>query len=217
MLHANATALFIVALAASAAAQDRPSADAETPTIAAKTAGMKKHGGFLTFYWDGKAEHLWLEISLWNTEFLHAVSTASAVAGRDRGGWGSQRILKFARAGSKVFLIQPNYSPRGTFLDELLASGSSLAHDSRGDPNVLFSNFSFDAVLVGPGGEAPAPTSLVDPAYPLLQAHANGLRVLGSTRGRFGMSLPLAATQAPFGDDGTWLSITLSCDVPCYR
>ena len=119
MLKHSATLLCIAALAIPAVSQRRGSESEETKTITAKTEGMKKHPGFFTFYWDAKAEHLWLEIVDWNTEFLHAISTASAVSGRDRGGWGGQRVLKFERSGSKVFLIESKFSYRAESDDPL--------------------------------------------------------------------------------------------------
>ena len=55
------------------------------PTIAAKTEGMAKHPGFLTFYWDSGEGAIWLEIADWDAEFLYYVSLPAGVGSNDIG------------------------------------------------------------------------------------------------------------------------------------
>lgn len=47
-------------------------------TIAAKTAGMQKFGGYFPMYWDAKSG-TWLEVDKFEQEFLYVVSLAAGV------------------------------------------------------------------------------------------------------------------------------------------
>src|SRR5438552_6197281 len=86
--------------------------------IAEKTAGMEKVSGYFTYYWDAKAGKIWLEIDLWDNEFLYVNSLPAGLGsndiGLDRGQLGGQRIVKFTRSGPKILLVQPNYSFRAS-------------------------------------------------------------------------------------------------------
>ena len=68
-------------------------------TIAAKTAGMQKSGGYFPFHWDAKAGKVWLEVDKFEQEFLYVVSLAAGVGsndlGLDRGQLGSTRVVRF--------------------------------------------------------------------------------------------------------------------------
>jgi hypothetical protein len=86
-----------------------------TPSVSAKTQGMKKFEGYYTFYHDEKDAKIWLEIPLkkLNEEFLYVNSLPSGGAGAgDRGNIGGYRIAKFTKTGSKVFMVLPNYDYR---------------------------------------------------------------------------------------------------------
>ncbi|WP_250630723.1 zinc-dependent metalloprotease [Rhodoflexus caldus] len=86
------------------------------PSIASKTAGMKKYEGFFNFWIDEAQGKLWLEVDKWDTEFLYINSLPGGLGsndiGLDRGQLGEERIVKFHRVGKKVLLVQPNYRYR---------------------------------------------------------------------------------------------------------
>jgi hypothetical protein len=103
------SALFLT-INANAGAQ-RPGGS-EIPTVAEKTAGMRKSEGFFNLYWEEKAEKMWLEIDKWQTEFLYVIQLPSSIEGRDRGSWNGGQVMKFDRAGSKVFLTRSIYDYR---------------------------------------------------------------------------------------------------------
>jgi Met-zincin/Domain of unknown function (DUF5117)/Domain of unknown function (DUF5118) len=101
--------------------QTAPTEPPKAQTIATKTAGMEKWNGFFPLYWESKTGKLWLEISKWNKEFLYIDSLPGGVGsneiGLDRGRPGESRVVRFYRAGSRVLLIQSNYSFRATASD----------------------------------------------------------------------------------------------------
>ena len=86
------------------------------PSIGEFTAGMEKHLGYFTFYWDYGQGKIWLEIERLGEEFLYVNSLPAGIGsndiGLDRGQLGETRIVKFQRSGPKVLLLQPNYSYR---------------------------------------------------------------------------------------------------------
>jgi hypothetical protein len=108
-------ALVILLAAGFASAQQRQES-APTPTIAAKTAGLKSFPGYFNFYWDEKAGKIWLELDKWGDEFLYVNSLPAGIGsndiGLDRGQLGGARVVRFERSGPKVLLIQPNYEFR---------------------------------------------------------------------------------------------------------
>ncbi len=103
------------------AQQNSTPAPGPTPTISAKTAGLRKLKGYFPLYWDDKAGKLWLEIPRFDTEFLYVDSLPAGVGsndiGLDRGQIGGQRIVRFERSGPKVLLVQPNYRHRAVTAD----------------------------------------------------------------------------------------------------
>ncbi len=94
---------------------------AETPTIAAKTAGAQKFPGYFNLYWDAKQGKLWLEIDKWNTEFLYQSGLPAGIGsndiGLDRGQLGKTAIVRFERSGPKVLLIEENLGYRAVTSD----------------------------------------------------------------------------------------------------
>ena len=92
------------------------------PTIEEKTSGMKKHEGFLDFYWDENTGKIWLDISKPETEILYVTSLPAGLGsndiGLDRGSLGETKIVKFNRVGRKVLMVQPNYAYRASSGDK---------------------------------------------------------------------------------------------------
>lgn len=90
---------------------------AALPSIAAKTATMRKLDGFLPLYWDAQSGRLWLEIP-GDTEVLWVSGLAAGLGsndiGLDRGQVQDSRIVRFHRVGPKVLLEQPNFSFRAS-------------------------------------------------------------------------------------------------------
>ncbi len=89
---------------------------AEIPGIGQKTNGMKKYSGYFNFYYDTDAGKIWLEIDRFDTEFLYVSSLPAGIGSNEIGLDGRQlgetHIVKFLRVGTKILLIQPNYSFR---------------------------------------------------------------------------------------------------------
>jgi hypothetical protein len=83
------------------------------PTIAERTASMKKMPGYFPIYWDERGGRIWLEIDKFGSEFLYVDSMPAGMGsndlGLDRGQLGGSRIVKFIRSGPKVMLLEPNY------------------------------------------------------------------------------------------------------------
>src|SRR5260370_14453534 len=106
----------LLLLASPLCAQPRSTADAKTPTIAEKVAGMQKFPGYFPFYWDAKAGKIWLEIDNWNSEFLYVESLPAGIGsntlGLDRGQLGHSYILRFERTGPRALLITSNNALR---------------------------------------------------------------------------------------------------------
>ncbi len=88
------------------------------PTIADKTKLFKKLDGYFPLYWDERKGKLWLEISLWNSEFLFVDSLPAGVGsndiGLDRGQLGEGRVVEFVRVGPRVLLKEINLSYRSS-------------------------------------------------------------------------------------------------------
>ncbi len=112
-------------------------AQSPTPTIASKTAGMKRIDGLLPLTWDAKAGKLYLEIPHFDSagnsqDFLYTHSlpygTGSNDLGLDRGQISEGTIVRFQRTGPKVLLVQPNEAFRSssTDLSEQLAVRQSF-------------------------------------------------------------------------------------------
>lgn len=84
--------------------------------IAGKTAGMQKFEGFFEYYYDEKADKIYLVVDKFDQEFLYVNSLAAGVGsndiGLDRNQLGNSRVVKFERRGPKILLIEPNYTYR---------------------------------------------------------------------------------------------------------
>ena len=88
------------------------------PSIAEKTAGMRKLDGYFPLYWDEKAGHLWMEVARPDSEVLWVSGLATGLGsndiGLDRGQIQDERVVRFRRVGPKVLLEQPNYTFRAS-------------------------------------------------------------------------------------------------------
>ena len=84
----------------------------ELPSIADKTAGMERHRGFVTFYWDDAAGKIWLQVENQGQDFLYVTGLATGMGsnpvGLDRGQLGGEKLVAFEKVGRKLFLVQPN-------------------------------------------------------------------------------------------------------------
>ncbi|MFO7892444.1 MAG: zinc-dependent metalloprotease [Longimicrobiales bacterium] len=113
--------LVITFLAAACAGTGAPSspapADADgLPSIASKTADLEAMDGFLPLYWDDAEGKLWMEVPETDVELLYVHSLAAGVGsndiGLDRNQLGRTRVVRFERAGRKLFMVEPNYEYR---------------------------------------------------------------------------------------------------------
>ena len=72
----------------------------------------KDYKGFFNFTYDETKDKITLEVNKLDTEFLYVNSLATGIGsndiGLDRGQLGSERVVKFIKAGNKLLLIQPN-------------------------------------------------------------------------------------------------------------
>ena len=88
------------------------------PSIADHTAGMQKIDGYFPLYWDERSGNLFLEIPRLNDEFLLTTGLAEGLGsndiGLDRGLDGGGKLVRFERAGPKIFLVQGNETFRST-------------------------------------------------------------------------------------------------------
>ena len=118
MSRLSALAVLLLAAGCATTAPPAPSASGSTasasalPTIAAKTAGMERHDGFLPVVWDANAGTVWLEIPALDTDLLYVNSLAAGLGsndvGLDRSQLGGERVVRFERVGPRVLLVQPN-------------------------------------------------------------------------------------------------------------
>ncbi len=91
----------------------RPAETRPTTTIASITQNCKKFEGFYNFYYEEKTGKIYLEIDRFDQEFLYFSSLPQGVGnGGPERGQASAVIVKWIRAGSKIFLLQPNYNER---------------------------------------------------------------------------------------------------------
>lgn len=97
-------------------AQNQTNEKNGTPSIEAKTKGLKKYAGFFNFYWDEAAGKIFLEVNKLDTEILYLPSLPAGLGsndvGLDRGIMGGGLVVKFVKAGPKIFLLQPNLDYR---------------------------------------------------------------------------------------------------------
>jgi hypothetical protein len=110
--------LLLVLLTALLSAGQSKNEDKPLPTIADKTAKLRKLPGYFNLYWDDRQGKLWLEIDKWDTEFLFLDSLPAGIGsndiGLDRGQMGEGRVVKFRRIGPKVLLTESNYGFRAS-------------------------------------------------------------------------------------------------------
>ncbi len=96
-------------------------ANAQIRSIEEKTKGMKAFHGFFNFYWDEADGKVFLEINRLDSEILYQTSLPAGLGsndiGLDKGTLGATTIVKFARTGNKVLMIQPNYAYRAVTND----------------------------------------------------------------------------------------------------
>src|SRR4051812_10489102 len=115
-----AAALFCLAAAPAAAAQDQPAAE-KIQTIAQKTEGMTKLDGFMPLYWQESTGKLFMEIGRFKQEILYQISLPAGLGsnpvGLDRGQLGDSALVFFDRVGQKVLMTEPNYRYRAITTD----------------------------------------------------------------------------------------------------
>lgn len=84
---------------------------------------LKNYNGFFNFYYEESQDKIYLEVKHLEQEFLYVNSLATGVGsndiGLDRGQLGSERIVKFQKAGHKLLLVQPNQNYRAITDNEL--------------------------------------------------------------------------------------------------
>ena len=89
-----------------------PLSGQDLPTIAAKTENLDKRDGFLPAYWDANTGKVYLEVSRMGEDLLYVTSLPAGLGsndiGLDRSQLGRTRVVRFERAGPKVFLVMPN-------------------------------------------------------------------------------------------------------------
>jgi len=94
---------------------------------------MEKISGYFDFYYDSKADKIFLEVGKFEAEFLYVNSLSAGVGsndiGLDRGQLGNTRVVKFQRYGPKVMLTHVNYGYRAITdnLDEKKAVEQAFA------------------------------------------------------------------------------------------
>ncbi|GAA5523201.1 zinc-dependent metalloprotease [Aliifodinibius salicampi] len=90
----------------------------DIPSISEKALNLEEQEGFFTYYRDEDQGKILVEIEVdrFDTEFLYVNSLTAGVGsndiGLDRNQLGDDRVVYFERRGSKVLLVQPNYSYR---------------------------------------------------------------------------------------------------------
>jgi hypothetical protein len=123
--------VFLFISAAPYVAAQKP-ANAET-SISATTSGMRHIDGFFPLDWDAKTGKLYLEISVFDKDFLLLdqlpYGLGSNDIGLDRGQLGQGKVVQFYRSGNKVLLIQQNldYRSSASSPDERLDVTQSFA------------------------------------------------------------------------------------------
>ncbi len=77
---------------------------------------LKNFEGYFNFHYEEAQDKIFLEVKDLDKEFLYVSSLSSGVGsndlGLDRGQLGSERVVKFIKAGNKLLLIQPNQDYR---------------------------------------------------------------------------------------------------------
>jgi hypothetical protein len=87
-------------------------------TIAARTAGLQRHDGFIPFYLNDRTGALWLEIPRDSTRALMLVTLATGLGsnpiGLDRGSGGEEQVTRFERSADRVLVIFENWHYRSS-------------------------------------------------------------------------------------------------------
>jgi hypothetical protein len=87
-------------------------------TMAAQTAGMERHDGFIPFYFDERTGKLLFEVQRLDQDFLYLPTLATGIGsdalGLDRGTTGVTQIVRFQRFGPRVLLESRNTDYRAT-------------------------------------------------------------------------------------------------------
>src|ERR1700693_2184556 len=116
-------ALVVVVSCIGAGAQTSAKPGADASTLAARTAGLERHDGFIPYYWDDKKGDILFELSpaALKGEFLYFTGLGSGVgtieAFADRSSFGSDSVCRLRRVGMRVLVIEENRSfvaPNGT-------------------------------------------------------------------------------------------------------
>jgi hypothetical protein len=85
---------------------------AAPPTIASKVAGTQLMDGYFPLHWDAAQEKMWMQVGLFDREFLYISSLPAGVGsndiGLDRGQLGHTRLLRWERHGPRLLLVQVN-------------------------------------------------------------------------------------------------------------
>ena len=115
----TATAVLVVTVPAMAQPPAGNARRAEAiPSIAERTAGMKKIDGFFPLYWDDAGGRLFLEVPKLDAEVLHSTGFGTGLGsndiGIDRGALTGSRIVRFERVGPRLLMVQPNYQYRAS-------------------------------------------------------------------------------------------------------
>jgi hypothetical protein len=111
-------ALFLLCIAVCSTAQNPSAPGGEKSGLAARTAGLQRHEGFLPYYWDDKKGAILFELSpaALNGEFLYFTGLGSGVGSievfADRSSFGAAALCRFRRAGPRVLVIEENTSFR---------------------------------------------------------------------------------------------------------
>ena len=88
-----------------------------------KKEDLKKYEGYFDFYYNPKADEIYLEVDKIDSLFLYNHALRSGVGsndiGLDRGQLGGASVVKFQRAGDKLLLVEPNQRYRAVTDNEL--------------------------------------------------------------------------------------------------
>lgn len=156
------TLFFVTVPPASAQAKASNSNAAEG--VAAKTSGMERRAGLLTFHVDRKGGKIWLEVpeasgpggEVGSYIYVEGLLTGlgSNPVGLDRGQLGDTRVVTFRRVGGRLLVEQPNLrfralsenpaevqAVRESFATSVLWAGEIAASDPDGRALVDFTSF----------------------------------------------------------------------------
>ncbi len=103
--------LLPLALTGALAIAAAPAAPPAARTVAAATAGLESHAGYVPFHWDAARGRVLLEVPAFDTDVLYYVSAASGGGSvempLDRGILSSV-VIHFERVGPRVLVVQQN-------------------------------------------------------------------------------------------------------------